>query len=72
MSHRTFAGLIVALVAGSVMSPAGAPPPAAALDVEVGLVSVVPGTETAPGHWCVGAGQVRLLRMPSNCCLKSS
>ena len=60
MSHHTVAGLIVALGSSSVMSPAGAPPPAPAVDVEVSLVSVVPGTEIAPGHWCVGAGPVRL------------
>jgi hypothetical protein len=63
MSHRTLAGLIVALVASSVLPPAGAPPPPAppAVDVEVSLVSVIPGTLSGDGDWCVGAApEIRL------------
>src|SRR5262245_43653024 len=51
MSHRRLIGLIVALV--SVLLPAAAAPPASA-PVEISIISVVPGTLSGPGHWCVG------------------
>ena len=54
MFHRTFTGLIVALVASSVLSPAAAQPAA----VEVILVGVAPGTPSGDGDWCVGDEQV--------------
>ena len=50
MSHRALVGLIVALVASCVLSPAAAQSAA----VEVSLVSVIPGTPTGDGDWCVG------------------
>ena len=56
MSHRTLAGLIMALVASSGQSPiqpsalAEAAPHVA---VEV-LVSASPGTQTPDGDWCIG------------------
>ena len=56
MFHRTFAGLIVALVASSVLSPAAAQPTA----VEVIIDSVTPGTPSGDGDWCVGAGPVTI------------
>jgi hypothetical protein len=56
MFPRTFFGLIVALVASSVLSPAAAQHAA----VEVILMSVTPGTPSGDGDWCVGAAQVTL------------
>jgi hypothetical protein len=55
MSHRTVAGLIIALVASSGWSLAAAAPPA---PVVVNLVSVIPGTPSGDDAWCVGDGQV--------------
>jgi hypothetical protein len=57
MSRRVFAGLIVALGAGSVLLLAGAAQPGA---VAVSLLSVVPGTPSGDGAWCVGTERVRL------------
>jgi hypothetical protein len=54
MSHRTLAGLIIALLASSGQSEAQ---PAA---VEVSLVSVSPGTPSGDGDWCIGAERVML------------
>ena len=54
MFHRIFTGLIVALVASSVLASAAAQPEA----VEVSLVSVTPGTPSGDGDWCVGAAQI--------------
>jgi hypothetical protein len=56
MSHRAFAGLAVALGANSVLLLAGAQPST----VEVSLLSVVPGTPSGGGDWCVGAERVML------------
>jgi hypothetical protein len=56
MSHRAFAGLIVALGASSVLSLAGAQPGTA----QVSLLSVVPGTPSGDGDWCVGTARVML------------
>jgi hypothetical protein len=55
MFHRTFSGLIVALVASSVLSPAAAQP----APVEVILLSVTPGTPSGD-DWCVGNAEVTL------------
>ena len=55
MSHRTLAGLILALVASSVLSPAAAQP----APVEVILLSVTPGTPSGD-DWCVGHEEVEL------------
>jgi hypothetical protein len=58
MSHRTLAGLIIALVASSGQSPVqpsalaeAARPGAVAVQV---LVSASPGTQTPDGDWCIG------------------
>ena len=56
MFHRIFTGLIVALVASSVLASAAAQPEA----VEVSLVSVTPGTPSGDGDWCVGAEEVTI------------
>jgi hypothetical protein len=56
MFHRTFIGLIVALVASSVLSPAAAQPAA----VEVILDSVSPGTPSGDNEWCIGDERVML------------
>ena len=56
MSHRAVAGLIVlAVVAGS-----GQLMQAQRAAVDINLVSVVPGTLTGAGDWCVGTGPVVL------------
>jgi hypothetical protein len=56
MFHRTFIGLIVALVASSVLSPAAAQPAA----VELSLLSVTPGTPSGDNEWCIGAARAML------------
>jgi hypothetical protein len=53
MLHRTLAGLIVTLVAGSGSS--GLSTAARPTAVEVELLSVSPGTPSGDGDWCVDA-----------------
>jgi hypothetical protein len=56
MSHRASARLVVALGASSVLLLAGAQ----SSTVEVSLLSVVPGTPSGDGDWCVGTKRVML------------
>ena len=60
MFHRTFAGLIVALVATSGQAPSGLSMAAQPAAVDVSLVGVSPGTPSGDGDWCVGAAEVTL------------
>ena len=64
MTHRTLAGLIALLAisplsqvqaGGSDLSTAARP-----ADVQVSLLSVVPGTPTGDGDFCIGTGRVML------------
>ena len=62
---RTLAGLIAALVAISALSQVEASesdPSTAArrADVQVSLMSVVPGTPSGGGDWCIGTDRVML------------
>jgi hypothetical protein len=74
MSHRTLAGLIIALVASSVLAAHAVPVTyelasstesymsieAQPAPVEVSLVSVDPGTPSGDGDWCIGTERVTL------------
>ena len=70
MTHRTLAGLI-ALLAISPLSQAqtsesdlsAAARPA---DVQVSLMSVVPGTPSGGGDWCIGTARVMLTAIVVN------
>ena len=57
MSQRAFSSLVLALGASSVLLLAGAAQPGA---VAVSLLSVVPGTPSGDGAWCVGTERVML------------
>ena len=61
MSHRTLAGLIVALVASSGQSPSDLSMAAQLAAVEVSLMSVSPGTPSGDGDWCIGAAEEVML-----------
>ena len=58
MFPRTLAGLIVALVASSAQSQVQ--PAAQPAGVQVILMSVVPGTPSGGGDWCIGTDRVML------------
>lgn len=65
MTHRIRAGLIAALVATSAplqVQASGSDLNAAArlADVQVNLMSVVPGTSSGGGDWCIGTERVML------------
>jgi len=54
MSHRTLAGLAITLIASLGQSPNAPSAAAQRAAVQAEVESVVPGTLTADGDWCVG------------------